>query len=41
MPPYSREMPAWSAAAVKDFHDRGHRAGGTAPNSTRELPFLI
>jgi hypothetical protein len=38
MPPYSREMPAWSAAAVKDFHERVTGLAGTAPGSTRELP---
>ena len=38
MPPYSREMPAWSAAAVKDFQDRAAGAAGTAPGSMRELP---
>jgi hypothetical protein len=30
MPPYSREMPAWSAAAVKDFHDRVTGLAGRA-----------
>src|SRR5687768_12147198 len=38
IPPYWRDSPAWSAAAVKDFQDKVTGAAGTAPGSTLELP---
>src|SRR5207247_2003657 len=38
MPPYWREMPAWSAAEEYVGHDRVTGADGAMPGSIRELP---
>src|SRR5215213_1011789 len=38
MPPYLREMPAWSAAALNVGQVRVTSVDGVAPDSTSELP---
>jgi hypothetical protein len=38
MPPYRREIPAWSAASENVAHESVTSVAGTLPGSTFELP---